>query len=165
MLTGWGDLRYIQLNCEEKRRIEWRLDGIETICVGSMTGWGYMEGIRNDLRTIGAMIEQLKDDSRHFRRIESTWFKFEGFRYRGAWGSRGMRNGQRERIWNRTRRSLGCWEVSQLLKCLIDCGRGRLRHISRGTGVHQSADAMVSQQHLGSPLIEGWYFDFKYQGG
>ena len=58
------------MNCDEWRRIEWRLNEIETICVELMTSLRHVERIDGDFRVFEAMTGRLGGRLKHFHRVE-----------------------------------------------------------------------------------------------
>ena len=133
-----------------------------------------------DLRWIGDEFEACRKNWRRFqsswsddwtieRQIEafsSSWVECESnMRVKRSKMGELSRNEKRERIWNRTRRILRFGEASRLLNTWLITDGDAWGTSHGGLGGYQPADTMVSQQHLESPLMEGWYFNFKYHGG
>ena len=69
-MTFGDELRHIGLNCDEWRRIERRLNEIETNCVGLVISLRHVERIEEDFKASGAMTGRLGDRLKRFRQVE-----------------------------------------------------------------------------------------------
>ena len=92
LLTVWDELRHIELNCDEWRRIEWHQNEIETICIKLMTSLRHVRRSEDDFGVSGAMAERLGDRLKHFHRIELNRISVE-YEDWANWVEMGKENG------------------------------------------------------------------------
>ena len=161
MLTIWDELRHIELNCDEWRRMGrrwtklrrfeayrvklWWMNAnwttVEMICVELVMSLKRVERIGDDFRVSETATGRLRDRLKHFHRVELNASR--------VWELRGMRNGKlgrnekRERIWNRTRRNLRFKVASRLLNTWLITEGDAWGTSHGGLGGYQPTDAMA----------------------